>query len=234
MRRRRPPLVPLLALVFLLAAFAPRQQKSWTLPQVLAALTRAAPAIHSVSAAAAVVDYTALVQEADHSAGQLYFEQGAHGPRYLLDLTTPKATAKKLIYTGQTAYVYTPSAQQVVKYSMSAHPQEIDQYILLGMGATGAQLEKSFLVTLDGPDSVDGRAAVKLTLTPRSPRLQGRLTHLDIWFDPATWLGIQQQMWQPGGDYHLLTLSRVQLNPQLSVKLFSTDFPGATVIVPHF
>lgn len=235
MNSRRIMIPALLALVALLAAFLPRQpERTWTLPEVLAALTRSAPALHSLSADAAVVDYTALVQESDRSWGHLDFERGAHGPRYALDLDKPAASAKKLLYVDHTAYVYTPSAKQVMKYSLDAHPDEVNQYLLLGMGATGKDLEKSFSIQLDGPAMLDGRRAVELTLIPKSASLKDKLTRLDIWYDPTTWVGIQQRMWQPGGDYHLLTLTHIEINPPLSDKIFSTAFPGATVVTPHF
>lgn len=217
----------------LLLGLAPPQQ-TWTLPNVLDHLTAAAPHIHSVEAAAAVVDYTALVDEADHSAGKLYFERSQHGPRYVLDLTQPQATAKKLLYTDHTAYVYTPSAKQVMKYPLGNDPQAVNQYLLLGMGATGADLTRAFTVTLDGLTQLNGQDTVELTLTPRSNKLKSKLTRLDIWYNPRTWIGVQQKISQPGGDYHLLTLSHLDLNSPLSDALFSPSFPGATVITPHF
>ncbi|MGH9414082.1 MAG: LolA family protein [Terriglobales bacterium] len=224
---------PLLVLLLLALGFAPRNQ-TWTLPQVLSDLSAAASRIHAVSADAAVVDYTALVEEADHSSGTLAFERSAHGPRYVLDLTQPKASAKKLLYTDQIAYVYTPSAKQVMKYPMGNNSEGINQYLLLGMGATGTDLTRSFTVTLDGPALLAGQPTIKLTLTPRSAKLKDKLTRVAIWYNPNTWIGVQQKIWQPGGDYHLLTLSHIKLNPRLSDKLFSPDFPGATVVTPHF
>lgn len=230
MKRAAAVLAALLS-IFLLG-LAP--QPPWTLPQVLDQLTAAAPRIHSVEASAAVIDYTALVDEADHSAGKLYFERSDHGPRYVLDLTQPAATAKKLLYVDHTAYVYTPSAKQVMKYALGNNPQEINQYLLLGMGATGADLTQAFTVTLDGPAQLNGQDTVELTLTPRSDKLKSKLTRLDIWYNPRTWIGVQQKIWQPGGDYHLLTLTHIELNSKLSDALFSTAFPGATVVTPHF
>lgn len=203
-----------------------------TLGQVLAALDQAAPGIRSVSAAAQVDDYTALVQDTATSQGKLYFQHDGQGPMYVLDLTTPQAAARKLVYRKQTAYVYTPSAKQVMVYGLAEQQPMVNQFLLLGMGASGAELEKSFQVELQAPATLDGHAAVHLRLTPRDAKLSGKLTHLDLWYDPHTWIAVEQQMWQPGGDYHRLTLTQVKLNARLSGKLFSTDFPGATVIHP--
>jgi outer membrane lipoprotein-sorting protein len=203
-----------------------------TLPQVLAALDRAAPGIQTVSAAAQVDDYTALVQDTTTSRGKLYFRHDGQGPMYVLDLTTPAASARKLVYRDQTAYVYTPSAKQVMVYALGRQQPLVNQFLLLGMGATGAELQKSFRVELQPAAAVDGVTLVHLRLTPLDAQLAGKLTHLDLWYDPRTWVAVEQQMWQPGGDYHRLTLSSVQLNRKLNDKLFSTDFAGATVIHP--
>ena len=218
--------------LFALAGFAPAPGGQMTLAQLLAALDQAAPGIHSVSAAAQVDDYTALVQDTSSSSGQLDFKHTGGAPMYVLDLTKPKAMARKLVYRDQTAFVYTPSARQVMEYPLGAQQPLVNQFLLLGMGATGQELAKSFRIELVGPETVGGVAAVHLRLTPLDAQLAGKLTHLDLWYDPQTWIAIEQQMWQPGGDYHRLTLSKVKLNPKLSDKLFSTEFPGATVVKP--
>ncbi|MGH9468681.1 MAG: LolA family protein [Terriglobales bacterium] len=206
---------------------------AWTLPEVLGALTRAAPGIHSVSADATVTDYTALIAQAAKSSGHLYFERERKGPRYVLDLTTPTDSAKKLLYTGHTAYVYTPSAHQVIRYKLGAKPGDVNAYLLLGMGATGADLTHSFEVSLDPATTLDGQAAVELTLRPRSRSLADKLTRLDLWYDPKTWIGMQQKIWQPGGDYHLLRLTHIEVNAKLPSGVFSTSFPGASVVTPQ-
>ncbi|HET9784903.1 MAG TPA: hypothetical protein VFP94_08100 [Terriglobales bacterium] len=203
-----------------------------TLPQVLAALDRAAPGIESVAATAQVDDYTALVQDTSTSQGKLYFRHDDHGPMYVLDLTTPQASARKLLYRDKTAYVYTPSAKQVMEYALGKQQPLVNQFLLLGMGATGEELQKSFRIELQPPETVGGVTMVHLRLTPLDAQLAGKLTHLDLWYDPHTWVAMVQQMWQPGGDYHRLTLSSVKLNSKLNDKLFSTDFHGATVVKP--
>lgn len=216
-----------------LAAQAPAASsaQTLTLAQVLHALDAAAPVIHSLTAHADVADFTALVNDTSRSSGTFNFKRTASGPMYALDLTAPADARRRLVYRDQTAWVYTPSAHQVVKYSFAKQQSLVDQYLLLGIGGTGADLERSFRVTLDGPATLDGVATVKLTLTPRQPSSQ--ITHIDLWYDTTLWVAVQQQIWQPGGDYHLVHYTQVQRNPRLGDDPFSTHFDNATVVEPQ-
>ena len=241
-RNRRPraaALSALVALVIALAAFAapplatpPGQTAAPTLADVFAAIDHAAPGLHALSAQADVADYTALVNDTDRSSGHFYYKSGTAGPMYALELTQPAASARTFVYRDRTAYVYTPASHQVMKYALGAKPELINQFLQLGVGATSAELTKTYQVALDGPASLDGVATVKLTLTPIAATLRDKFPHIDLWYDVHTWVAVQQQLWQPGGDYHLVHYTKVEVNPRLSDDRFPAKFPGATVIVP--
>ncbi|MGH9416879.1 MAG: LolA family protein [Terriglobales bacterium] len=203
-----------------------------TLAGVLAALDRTAPGIQAASAAVTVTDYTALVKQSSISSGEFYFERSKSGPRYVLDLTSPADAAKKLVYRDQTAWVYVPASKQVDKYPLAAHHTLLDQYLLLGIGATGRSLTDAYNIEFDGATPLDGTNTVKLTLRPKDPAAGNLFTDIQVWYDPSTWLAAQQRLDQPGGDYHQLRYRKVELNPHLQGSVFSTRFPGATVVVP--
>lgn len=201
------------------------------LEQVLHALDVAAPNIRSLTARADVADYTALVNDTSRSSGRFYFKRTASGPMYALDLTQPTDARRQLVYRDETAWVYTPSAHQVLKYPLAKQQSLVDRYLLLGIGGSGTELERNFSVAFDGPATLDGVATVKLTLTPKQE--SGKLTHIDLWYDTSLWVAVQQQIWQPGGDYHLVHYTEVQRNPRLGDAPFSTHFDNATVVVPQ-
>ncbi|HUX66598.1 MAG TPA: hypothetical protein VMV31_03830 [Terriglobales bacterium] len=220
-------------LLLALAAAAAAQQAPATLAQVVAALNQAAPKIHAVSALAQVADYTALVEDTSRSSGTFAFRRTDQGPMYALDLTSPPEAARRLVYRDQTAWVYTPASHEVVKYALKGKQALVDQYLSLGMGASGDELARSFRLRYDGAATLAGVPTVKLTLTPRRPELAGTLTHIVLWYDTRTWIAAQQQIFQQGGDYHLVHYSEVRRNPALPDRVFSTRFPGARVIVPR-
>jgi outer membrane lipoprotein-sorting protein len=196
---------------------------------VLQALDEAAPKITSVSADASVADYTALVEDTTRSSGTLDFKQTKQGPMYALNLNHPAATAKKLVYREQTLYVYTPSSKQVIKYALGDKQDLLNEYLLLGMGSRGDELTRNFNVIFDGQETLGNVSTVKLTLTLLHPG-NSKLTKIDLWYDTRNWIAAQQQIWQVGGDYHLVHFSNVKRGAHLGDEPFSTDFPGATVV----
>jgi len=204
-----------------------------TLAQVVRALNQAAPQIHAVSATAQVADYTALVQDTSRSSGTFAYRRTDRGPMYALDLPSPRAAARRLVYRDQTAWVYTPASKEVVKYVLRGKRALVDQYLSLGMGASGDELARSFRLQFAGAEVLEGVPTVKLTLTPLHAELAGKLTRIDLWYDTRTWIAAQQQIFQQGGDYHLVHYGEVKRNPALPDRVFSTRFPGATVIVPQ-
>jgi len=225
------------ALALLVAIPAPAPASSQASPTdlagVIAALNAAAPQLHAVEADAEVTDYTALVQDSSVSSGKLYFERQGSGPAYALDLTTPPASAKKLVYRDRTAYLYTPASKQVEKIGLGDQQALVNQFLLLGMGSTGDALQAAYQVTYAGPATRNGTSTIHLTLVPKAPSAAAKFPRIEIWYDPATWIAVEQQLFQPGGDYHRILLSHIQRNPKIDGKVFSTSFPGATVVTPH-
>ena len=215
------------ALALALAGQAPS-----SLEGVLRALDAAAPGIHSVSAKITLNDYTALVHSNDRSSGMLYFEHQGNRISYSLDLTRPRNAARRLMVVNGFGWYYVPSAKQVTKRALGAN-QDLLQYLLVGMGATGADLNRLFAITFDGPVQFGKADAVKLTLVPRDPKASATYPKIELWLNPGTWLPAAEQLWQQGGDYHLLVYSETKLNRKLDPKIFSTDFPGATVVVQN-
>lgn len=203
-----------------------------TLAGVLAELDRTAPGLKGLSAQVEVTDYTALVAMSNVSHGMLYFERAKSGPMYVLDLTSPPDTAKRFVYRDETAWIYFPAANQVEKYALGSRRAVIDQYLLLGIGATGKELNAAYTITFGGAAALDGTPTVKLTLHPKDPAAAAKFTDIVIWYDTATWIAAQQRLDQPGGDYHQLRYRQVEINPHISSSVFSTRFPGATVVVP--
>lgn len=224
-----------LAPALLGARQAPAPKLAPGLAQVYAGLDATAPTLHALSADADLTDFTALVNNSDHSSGKFYFERSSHGPMYRLDITQPTAAAKSLLFRDQTGWLFTLASQTVDQYPLGSHQSQVNEYFALGVGTTSAALQHSFHVSFDGAAPLAGAPAVKLTLTPiLAAGATAPFDHIDVWYDPATWITAQLQIFYPGGDYHLVTYHHVAVNPTppLDEKLFAPVFPHATV-VPH-
>jgi len=216
----------------LLAALALFAQAPASLDGVLRALDAAAPGIRTVSAKVTLSDYTALVRSTDRSSGMLYFEHQGGKVSYSLDLTQPRDAARQLMVVDGTGWYYVPAAKQVTKRAVGSNPDFL-QYLTVGMGASGADLSRLFTVSFDGAVQLGNRSTLQLTLVPRDAKVAANYPKIELWYDPRTWVPAQEQLWQPGGDVHTLQYTDTKLNRKLDPKVFSTAFPGASVVVQH-
>src|SRR5258707_2102348 len=50
----------------------------------------------------------------------------------------------------------------------------------------------------------------------KSPRLRNNIARILLWIDPARGVSVQQQFFEPSGDYRLAKYSDIQVNQKLS------------------
>ena len=91
---------------------------------------------------------------------------------------------------------------------------------MLGFGGSGHELLKSYEVKILGSETVNGIAAGKLELIPKSARLRNNIARILLWIDPAKGISLQQQLFEPSGDYRLAKYSDIQINQKLPEDVF--------------
>jgi len=122
--------------------------------------------------------------------------------------------------------------KRVEQYDLGKRRSLVDQFLLLGFGTSGSEMQKGYLVTLLGEEEMDKRQVLKLELTPKSEEVRNQVSKIHIWIDESTWLPAQQQFFETGsGDYLLIRYTNVVRN----VRLTDTDFkPHWPKGVTHF
>jgi outer membrane lipoprotein-sorting protein len=80
-------------------------------------------------------------------------------------------------------------------------------------------------------ETVNGTQAAKLELIPKSPRLRNNIARILLWIDPARGVSVQQQFFEPSGDYRLAKYSDIQVNQKLSDNAFKLKTTGKTRVV---
>jgi outer membrane lipoprotein-sorting protein len=194
-----------------------------TVDGVLRQLDRSAKDFHSLSADVERTKVTVVVNDKSTEDGSIL----VRGDKMLLEMKPPNA--RTILRTGDNLYVYTPGLKRVEEYSLAQHRSLVDQYLLLGFGEQGKDLQKSYLVTLLGEPMLDDRKTVELELTPRSDEARNQISKIQIWFDESSWLPVQQQFNETGsGDYFVIRYSRVVRNPDLGDAHFKPHWPKGT------
>ena len=217
--------LPLLAALVLCCAGPVRGQgrSAATLDNVLKNLDEHAGSFKSLSADVQRTKVTVVVNDKSTDTGTIL----VHDDKMLLEMNPPDQ--RTVLRNGDTLLVYTPGLKRVEEYNLGKNRALVDEFMLLGFGTRGSQLRASYDVTLAGEPSLDDKKTVELDLVPKSQGVKNQFSKIEIWYDPATWLPVQQQFFETGsGDYSLVHYSNVVKNPQISDSKFKPHWPKGT------
>jgi len=195
----------------------------WTVQNVLRQLDAQARDFHSLSADVERTKVTVVVNDRSTESGTIL----VRGDKMLLDLKTPDA--RTVLRTGDNLYVYTPGLKRVEEYNLGKNRALVDQFLLLGFGTGGKELEKGYLIAVLKEERVDDRKTVELELTPKSQGVRNEIAKIEIWLDESSWIPVQQQFYEAGsGDYSIVHYSKVVRNPAISDSEFKPRWPKGT------
>jgi outer membrane lipoprotein-sorting protein len=212
------------------ATFALSAQAHWSLELVLKQLDQEAGSFHSLTADIERTKVTVVVNDKSTESGKIFVRRDE---KMRIEFNAPDA--KTILRAGNELFLYNPKIKQVEEYDLGKHRALVDQFLLLGFGTSGNDLQKGYLVTLLGEEEMDKRQVVKLELTPKSDDARKQVSKIHIWIDESTWLPAQQQVYETGsGDYFLIRYTNVVRNPKLSDNEFKQHWPkGVTRVKPQ-
>jgi outer membrane lipoprotein-sorting protein len=211
--------VAMVAMVALLASVAWAQSgDSAGLERVLNQLDTAARNFNTTEASVVWDQYQKVIDETETETGKIYFRREGGEIQMAADFVDPDK--KYVIYSGGTVQVYQPKIDQVNEYNAGKDRSELESFLVLGFGGAGHDLLKSYEVKFLGPETVNGAATEKLELIPKSPRLKNNIARILLWIDPARGISVQQQFFEPGGDYRLVKYSDIQIHQKLPEDAF--------------
>ena len=218
------PLCFALCLVSVVGFAAGSQNRGpWTLESVLRQLDLQDKTFRSLSAEVERTKVTVVVNDHSTETGTLL----VRGDKMLLQMKAPDM--RTVLRTGDNLYVYTPGLNRVEEYNLGKNRTMVDQFLLLGFGTSGKELERSYLITLLGEPMLDDKKTAELELTPKSADARNQISKIQIWFDESSWLPIQQQFNETGsGDYFTIHYSKIVRNPNISESEFKPHWPKGT------
>jgi len=173
--------------------------------------------------------YQKVVDETDTQKGTVYYRRAAKEIEMMADITQPDR--KIVLYKDGTLQVYQPKIEQVMVYPAGANRNELESYLVLGFGGSGADLKKSFDVSYEGEETVDGVATAKLQLIPKSEKIRNNFSKILLWIDLARGVSVQQKFMQSQGDYRLARYSAIKVNSKLGNDVFQLKTTNKTKFV---
>jgi len=199
---------------------------SATSEEVLAKMNSAAPKFSSMTANIQRVTYTKVLDEKNTESGTIRIRKQGKDLQVFMEITKPDP--KLVAFRGRRAEIYLPRLKTVQEYDLGKHGALVDQFLLVGFGTTGTDLQSAYKVKFVGEEVLQGQKTYKLQLTPTNSGLRDKLQTVQLWIDDSGEYPVQQQFIEPSGDYYLFTYSDVKLNPGLTDDSLKLRVPKGT------
>jgi outer membrane lipoprotein-sorting protein len=214
------------------ALVAAKGPQATPLKDVVNHLDQAAKKFQSMSAQISWTKHTDVLNDNSTQTGQAYQAKTAKGPVGRIDIAAPDK--RGYAFEGRTIQIYYPNAKELHIYDTGAQGEQIEQFLMLGFGSSGTDLQKSYEMRLSGTDDVNGSKAVHMTLIPKSGEARKLVKQVDLWISERDYYPVQEKILEPSGDYNLLVFSSVQINPPFKESDMKLKIPdGVRKIYPQ-
>jgi outer membrane lipoprotein-sorting protein len=176
--------------------------------------------------------FTSVINDHEKDTGTIKFKRDkAHDTRMLIQFTG--ADPKTVALDGASVSVYLPKSKVEQVYDVKKGL--VEQFLLLGFGATSTELKSAYDITFLGVENIGSDSTWHLQLIPKSPDVLKSLKKAELWLSQTTGLPAQQKLvLSSSGDYYLVTYSNMKLNPTLPDNDLKLNPPkGVTVEHPR-
>jgi outer membrane lipoprotein-sorting protein len=222
--------------------FAAQAQRSHegTLDSVVKKMDQTAASFSTTQADFEWVTYQKVIDEIDEvQTGTIYYRRAGKDIEMKADVKmagsdakTLKPETKYVLFSGGKIRMYQPKLDQETVWDLGKNAADFESYLVLGFGGSGQDLEKAFDVTYIGPETINGVATAQLQLIPKSDRVRNNFNRILIWIDLDKGISVQQQFFDPQGDYRLAKYSAIQVNEKkIPDEVFKLKTTGKTQII---
>lgn len=224
------------SLLLFAAAPKPRPADSGNLDAVLKKMDTAAAGFRSAQAEFEWDLYEKVIDEVDDiQTGTIYYRRAGKEIEMMADvkkagsdLNKLKPEPKFVLFSKGKVRMYQPRPDQVTEFDLGKNRADLETYVVLGFGGSGEDLVKTFDVSYVGPETIEGIATAKLQLVPKSEKVRNTYKQIFLWIDLERGISVQQQAFQPDGNYRLAKYSSIRLNEKISDEVFKLKTTGKT------
>jgi len=195
------------------------------LQKVLNLMDTAAASFRTTQANFEWEQYWKVVNDKETQKGTVYYRRSGKEIQMMADIADPP---KSVLFSEGKVQVYEPKLKRVTSYEAGKNREAVESFLVLGFGGSGHDMLKSFDVKYLGDETVGGMSTAKLELIPKSERVRNIFGKIWLWIDPARGISVQQQFFEPSGDYRLAKYSDFQLNQRIPDTVFKLKTSGDT------
>jgi len=229
--------VALAGTLFVFAAALPsKPPDSGDLDAVLKRMDTAAASFRSTQAEFEWEVYEKVIDEVDDiQKGTIYYRRSGKEIEMMADVKLAgsdpaklKPEPKYVLFSKGKIRMYQPKPDQVTEFDLGSNRSELETYVVLGFGGSGQDLQKAFEVSYVSPETIDGVSAAKLQLIPKSEKVRNTYKQIFLWIDLDRGISVQQQAFQPDGNYRLAKYSSIRVNEKISDDVFKLKTTSKT------
>lgn len=209
---------------------------SANLDAVLKKMDAAAASFRTTQAEFEWDTYEKVIDEVDdYQKGTIYYRRTGKEIEMMADVkmagsdpNSLKPEPKFVFFSKGKVRMYQPKPDQVTEFDLGNNRSELESYVVLGFGGSGQDLVKTFEVAYAGPETINGIATAKLELTPRAEKVRNTYKQIVLWIDLDRGISVQQQAFQPDGNYRLAKYSSIRVNEKISDDVFKLKTTSKT------
>ena len=203
------------------------------LNHVLAELDAAATKFQSAKADFKWDQFEQVVSSTDTQAGVIYYEGSGPSARVAIDIETAdgQPSKKTVVYSGGVLKLFQPEIDQMTVFHAGEKQAQYESYLTLGFGGSGSELKKSWDITFQGMETIDGVQTAKLDLVSKDAGVKAHFSHITIWVDPTRAVSLKQILYEPSGDTRTAYYKNIEYNKKISPSVFQIKTDSKTQVV---
>jgi outer membrane lipoprotein-sorting protein len=203
-------------------------QNDSNLQKVLSEMDKMAAEFRTTQASFVWEQFFKVINENDTQKGTVSYRRSGKDIQMLAEISDPPKT---VLFSEGKVQVYEPKLKRVTSYEAGKNREAVESFLVLGFGGSGRDMVKSFDVKYLSTEDVGGVSSAKLELVPKSDRVRGIFAKIWLWIDPARGISVQQQFFEPSGDYRLAKYSDIKVNQKIPDSVFKLKTPSDTQFV---
>lgn len=194
---------------------SPAQQDDARLRTTLKKLDAASASFTSAQADFHNELYNSLVKDTTIQNGKVYFLRMKKGGTQMGAKIVGEG-ARTVEYKNGVLRDFIPGAACFNTVQAGDGKAKIDTFLTLGFGGSGTDLEKAWVITDQGPETLPeaGKPVTveKLLLVPKDKGVQNNVTQVTLWMDLARGVSLKQVLDSPTRDTKTATYTNIKLN----------------------
>jgi outer membrane lipoprotein-sorting protein len=196
------------------------------LATVLAKMNQSASNFKSAQGDFEFQSYQKLTDDTETQKGRIYFRRTKNGVDAAFEIAGP--APKQVVYKDGKLQIFEKKINQVTERLVGKNKADVEAFLSLGFGARGDELQRDYVVKMDGWETVDSVRTAKLDLAPKKEKVLQTYNKIILWVDPERDVLLKQQFFERSGDYRLAHYTNLKLNAKIPDDVFRLKTNGNT------